>query len=162
MSTGYFSGSLPTLRNFRVAQMPNKNRKLPPRKREQKKTEQVDKKGEVTRISSRELRQYTSDPQIIQRPPNNNIVLSLVVLGSWIDEVQESASWLCVFFLSRLLSLGSSDRRVTTHKAQEHQHQNPHLNFTYLARLSLGRCCAQHSVRGALKIQIGEGPGWLS
>ena len=98
MSTGYCSGSLPTLRNFRVAQMPNKNRKLLPRKREQKKTEQVDKKGEVTRISSRELRQYTSDPQIIQRPPNN-IVLNLVVLGSWVGEVQESANWLCVFFL---------------------------------------------------------------
>ena len=100
MSTGYFSGSLPTLRNFRVAQMPNKNRKLPPRKREQKKTEQVDKKGEVTRISSRELRQYTSDPQIIQRPPNN-AVLSLVVLGSWI--LMRSRSLLVGFVFSFFL-----------------------------------------------------------
>ena len=32
------------------------------------------------------------------------------MLDSWIDEVHESASWLCIFFLSPLLSLGSSDR----------------------------------------------------
>ena len=31
-------------------------------------------------------------------------------LDSWIDEVHESASWLCIFLLSPLLNLGSSDR----------------------------------------------------
>ena len=32
------------------------------------------------------------------------------MLDSWVDEVHESAHWLCSLFLFHLLSLGSSDR----------------------------------------------------
>jgi hypothetical protein len=42
-------------------------------------------------------------------------VFNLIMLDSWIDEVHESASWLCIFFLSPLLSLGSSDRSHNGH-----------------------------------------------